>query len=149
MNCRLCRRILAIVLLTSFWKIPVFGDPPTTPPMNSEESGTRQYVQSGEAGLPGKNAEHFYTEFEVDTLIEDLTTAAVEAIEQAAGEAAKAAALASLEREAAAVREAAQLRGENSRLKQNRAKAAVITGVICFFSGFAIGAGTTAILAGR
>jgi hypothetical protein len=133
MKYRCCGRITAIVILMSFLTgFPVFGDPPTAPPMNSAESGTRRY-----------------SEYEVDTLIEDLTMAAVEAIEQAAGEAAKAAALASVEREAAAVREAAQLRGENSRLKQDRAKTAVITGVICFFSGLAIGAGTTAILAGR
>jgi hypothetical protein len=95
--------------------------------------------------LPGKNAEHFYTELEVDVLIEDLTAAAVEAIEQAAGEAARAAALASLEREAAAVREAQRLQGENSRLHQSRAKAALVSGVVCFF----IGAGTTALLMGR
>ncbi|MDR2435183.1 MAG: ABC transporter permease, partial [Treponema sp.] len=71
------------------------------------------------------------------------------AIEQAAAEAARAAALASLEREAAAIREAQQLQGENSRLKQSRVKTAVVTGVICFFGGLAIGAGTTAILAGK
>jgi hypothetical protein len=74
-------------------------------------------------------------------LIEDLTVAAVEAIEQAAGDAAKAAALASVEREAAAVREAARLQDENSRLKQSRVKAAVITGAVCFFGGLAVGAG--------
>jgi hypothetical protein len=106
-------------------------------------------VQSGEAGLPGKNAEHFYTESEVDTLIEDLTGAAHEAIEQAAAEAARAAALASLEREMAAMAEAQRLQGENSRLKQSRVKTAVVTGVICFFGGLAVGAGTTAILMGR
>jgi hypothetical protein len=85
----------------------------------------------------------------VDTLIEDLTGAAHEAIEQAAAEAARAAALASLERELAAVSEAQQLQGENSRLKQSRVKTAVVTGVVCFFGGLAVGAGTTAIFAGR
>jgi hypothetical protein len=50
----------------------------------------------------------------VDTLIEDLTGAAHEAIEQAAAEAAKVAALASLEREATAIREAQHLQRENS-----------------------------------
>jgi hypothetical protein len=103
-------------------------------------------VQSGEAGLPGKNAEHFYTESEVDTLIEDLTGAAREAIEQAAAEAARAAALASLDRELKAVAEAQRLQGENSRLKQGRVKTAVVTGVICFFGGVALGAGGIAIL---
>jgi hypothetical protein len=133
MSYKRCGRITATVILMSFWTgFPVFGDPRTTPPMNSGESGTRRY-----------------SEYEVDALIEDLTTAAVEAIEQAAGEAAKAAALASLEREAAAVREARQLQGENSRLKQSRSKTAIIAGAICFLGGLAIGAGTTAILAGR
>jgi hypothetical protein len=132
MKYRVCGRILAIVLLMSFWKIPVFGEPQTTPPMNSEGSGTRQY-----------------SEYEVDTLIEDLTGAAHEAIERAAAEAAKAAVLASLEREAAAIREAQYLQGENSRLKQSRVKTAIITGVVCFFGGLALGAGTTVILARR
>jgi hypothetical protein len=143
------KKILAIVLLMSFWKIPVFGEPPTTQTQNSEGSGTRQYVQSGEAGLPGKNAEHFYSELEVNTLIEDLTGAAHEAIEQAAAEAAKSAALASLEREAATIREAQRLQGENSRLKQSRVKTAVITGMICFFGGLAVGAGGVLIIGGR
>jgi hypothetical protein len=132
MNCSFCGRILAIVLLLGFWRIPAYGEPLTTPRPTSGENGTRRY-----------------SEYEVDTLIEDLTTAAVEAIEQAAGEAARAAALASLEREAAAVREARRLREENSRLKQSRVKTAMVTGVVCFFGGVAIGAGTTAILAGR
>ena len=99
--------------------------------MSSEESGMRRY-----------------SEYEVDTLIEDLTGSAREAIEQAAAEAARAAALASLEREAAAIREAQRLQGENSRLKQSRIKAAVITGVVCFFCGLAVGAGGIAILQG-
>jgi hypothetical protein len=128
----LCKRILTIVLLMSFWKIPVFGEPPTMPPMSSKESGMRQY-----------------SELEVDVLIEDLSEAAKEAIEQAAGEAARAAALASLNREMAAMAEAQRLQGENGRLKQSRVKTAVITGVVCFFGGLAVGAGTTAILAGR
>jgi hypothetical protein len=84
----------------------------------------------------------------VDTLIEDLTEAAHEAIEQAAAEAAKAAALASLSREMAAVSEAQRLQGENSRLKQSRVKTAVVTGLICFFGGLAVGAGGITILQG-
>jgi hypothetical protein len=90
-----------------------------------------------------------YSEFEVDTLIEDLSEAAKEAIDQAAGEAARAAALASLDREMAAMAEAQRLQSESSRLKQSRVKTAVVTGVVCFFGGLAIGAGTTAIFAGR
>jgi hypothetical protein len=138
MKYRLCKRILAIVILMSFWKIPVFGEPPTTPPVSSDGSGTRQYSEYEVDCLA-----------ELDLLIEDLTVAAHEAIEQAAAEAARAAALASLEREAEAIREAQRLQGENSRLKQSRVKTAVVTGVICLFSGLALGAGTTAILAGR
>ena len=132
MKYRLCKKILAIVLLMSFWKIPVFGEPQTTQTQNSEGSGTRQY-----------------SELEVDTLIEDLTGAAHEAIEQAAAEAARAAALTSLEREAAAIREAQRLQGENSRLKKSRVKTAIVTGVICFFGGLAVGAGGVLIIGGR
>jgi hypothetical protein len=131
MKYRICGKILAIVLLLSFWKIPVFGEPPTTRTRNSGESGMKRY-----------------SELEVDTLIEDLTGAAHEAIEQAAAEAARAAALASLDREMAAMAEAKRLQGENSRLKQSRVKTAVVTGVICFFGGLAIGAGGIAILQG-
>jgi hypothetical protein len=132
MKYRLCRKILTIVLLMSFWRIPVFGEQRITPLTSSEESGTRQYSES-----------------EVDALIDELTGAAHEAIEQAAAEAVKAAALASLEREAAAIREAQSQHTENSRLKQSRLKTAVVTGIVCFFGGLAIGAGTTAILTGR
>ena len=100
--------------------------------MSSEESGTRRY-----------------SEYEVDTLIEDLTGAAHEAIEQAAAEAARAAALASLDREMAAMAAAQRLQGENSRLKQSRVKTAIVTGVICFFGGLAVGAGGVLIIGGR
>jgi hypothetical protein len=131
MNYRVCKRILTLVLLMSFWKIPVFGEPPTAQTRNSEESGMRHY-----------------SEYEVDTLIEDLTGAAHEAIEKAAAEAAKAAALASLDREMAALSEAQRLHSENSRLRQSRVKTAVVTGVICFFGGLAFGAGGIAILQG-
>ena len=129
MKYRLCKRILAIVLLMSFWKIPVYGEPQTTPPENFSENETRRY-----------------SDFEIDLLIDDLSEAAHEAIEQAAAEAARAAALAALEREAAAIREAQRLEGENSRLKKSRVKTAIVTGVVCFFSGLAIGAGGIAIL---
>jgi hypothetical protein len=78
----------------------------------------------------------------MDTLIEDLTVAAEEAIEKAAAEAVKATALAFLEREAAAMREAQQWQGEYRVAKKAGVKTAVITGVICFFGGLAVGAGT-------
>ena len=109
----------------------MFGEPQTTQTQNSEGNGTRRY-----------------SELEVDTLIEDLTGAAHEAIEKAAAEAARAAALAALERELAAVSEAQRLQGENSRLKQSRVKTAIVTGAICFFGGLAVGAGGIAILQG-
>jgi hypothetical protein len=115
----------------SFWKNPVYGEPPTMQETTSSESGMRLYSDS-----------------EIDVLIEDLTMAAHEAIERAAGEAARAAALAALERELAAVSEAQRLQGENSRLKQSGVRAAVVTGVICFLSGFAIGTGGVLILQG-
>jgi hypothetical protein len=54
----------------------------------------------------------YYSDLEVDLLIEELTKAALEAIEQAASEAARAAILASLERETAALREAQRWRVE-------------------------------------
>jgi predicted dinucleotide-utilizing enzyme len=133
---RVCGRILAVVLLMSFWKTPVYGEPPTTQTRNSEESGMRQYSES-----------------EVDTLIEDLTAAAHEAIEQAAAEAVRATALASLDREmsllqakALAMAEAQRLQSENSSLKKSRVKTAIVTGVVCFFGGLAVGAGGIAIV---
>ena len=137
MKYRLCKRILAIVLLMSFWKIPVYGEPPTTQTLNSEGSGTKQYSELEVDCLA-----------ELDLLIEDLTGAAHEAIEQAAAEAARAAALASLEREMAAMAETQGLQGENSRLKKSRVKTVVVTGVVCFFGGLAIGAGGIALLQG-
>jgi hypothetical protein len=70
----------------------------------------------------------------------------LEAIEQAAGEAAKAAVLSVIEREAAALREAQQWRiqAEINALAMTQAKKtgiknAVITGIICFLSGCATG----------
>ena len=80
-------------------------------------------------------------------MIEDLTVAAEEAIEQAAAEAARAAMLASLDRElsllqakALAERETRRLLEENGALRKSRVKAAVITGAVCFFGGLAAGA---------
>jgi hypothetical protein len=131
MKYRLCGRILAIALLASFWKMPVFGEQPTTQKQNSEESGTRRY-----------------SEYEVDALIEDLTAAAAEAIEQAAAEAARAAMLASLEKELRAAAEARKLREENGALRKSRVKTAVVTGLVCFFGGLAIGASGVLIIQG-
>jgi hypothetical protein len=48
----------------------------------------------------------------------------------------------------AAMAEAQRLHSENSRLKKSRVKTAVVTGVVCFFGGLAIGAGGIALLQG-
>jgi hypothetical protein len=87
-----------------------------------------------------------YSDSEVETLIDEVSQAAFEAIEQAAGEAAKAATLASLEREAAALREAqrwrleAEIRQETIKAtKKAGTKNAVITGIVCFVTGLATG----------
>jgi len=54
----------------------------------------------------------YYSDSEIDLLIDEIAQAAHEAIEQAAGEAARAAFLQSMEREAAAMREAANQQTE-------------------------------------
>jgi hypothetical protein len=103
MKYKYCGRITALVILMSFLMgFPVYGEQPITQPKNSTE-----------------NVMRLYNEFEVDSLIDDLTGAAVEAIEQAAAEGAKAAAVAGIEREgtlvqerAAAVREAEHWKDE-------------------------------------
>jgi hypothetical protein len=64
---------LAIVLLMSFWKNPVYGEPPTAQTRNSDGSGTKRYSEY-EVDCLAK----------LDLLIEDLARAAHEAIEQAA-----------------------------------------------------------------
>ena len=89
----------------------------------------------------------------MDLLIDEISEAAYEAIEQAASEAARAAMLASLEREAAAYMETAlqqadalrwRLEAEtyfkalNDEKKKGRRKA-VLTGVIGILSGIAVG----------
>jgi len=88
----------------------------------------------------------FYSDLEVELLIDDLTVIALEAIEQAAGEAARAAFLQSLEREAETMKEASRQQAENQRLRNEaeifrRAgiRNAVITGIVCFVGGLVIG----------
>jgi hypothetical protein len=131
MRYRKCGRITAIVILMSFLTaFPVFGEPPTMQPKNSTESGTR-----------------LYSEYEIDTLIEDLTGAAEEAIEKAAAEAAKAAALASIEREAAAMAAAQKWYTKYMDAKAAGIKNAVLGGIIGFVVGTAAG-GITAIVIG-
>ena len=135
---KLYGRIMATVILLSFWRSPVFGEPLMEPPLSLSESGTRRY-----------------SDLEVITLIDEISEAALAAIEQAAAESAKASALAAIEREAAAIREAAHQQAEALRWRleaETHSKAvstakragvrnAIITGVICFLGGFAIGVG--------
>ena len=82
----------------------------------------------------------------MEILIDDLTSAAHEAIEQAAAESARAASIALLEQEAKALAVQATLRFEAERWKNETAAAkkagvwnAIITGVVCFFGGLVIG----------
>jgi uncharacterized protein involved in exopolysaccharide biosynthesis len=79
-------------------------------------------------------------------LIDEITEAALEAIEQAAGEAARAAVLTMLEREAEALREASHQQAEASRwrseaetAKRKSFKNRIITGVVSFASGLIVG----------
>jgi anti-sigma factor RsiW len=72
-------------------------------------------------------------------MINELSAAAVKEIETAAGEAAKAAALAALEREAVHLAEIERLRKTNRELKKRDIKIIVITGLACFVSGAIFG----------
>jgi hypothetical protein len=111
---------IAIVILMSFLMTPVFGEQPTGGLSNSGGGGMK-----------------YYSEGEVREIVEELSEAAEEAIEQAAAEAAKAEALASLERETAVRVEA--VRWERS-YREERGRR-VVSGVICFLGGFAVGVG--------
>jgi len=98
----------------------------------------------------------YYSDLEINTLIEELTEAAHGAIEMAAGEAAKAAVLSVIEREAAALHEAERWRIQaeiNAMAIINAKKAgkknAVIAGAVCLFGGLAVGIGSSLIIGGR
>jgi hypothetical protein len=92
-----------------------------------------------------ENEMKLYSEYEVDCLakldllIEDLTVAAHEAIEQAAAEAARATALAALKRETAVLAEARKWEQEYRETKRRGITAAVITGAVCFAGGLVTG----------
>jgi len=81
----------------------------------------------------------FWSDLEVELLIDEISEAALEAIEQAAGEAARAAVLSMLEREAAALRQAQMLRIEAEQMRKTGVRNAVITGLVCFVGGLVIG----------
>ena len=94
-----------------------------------------------------------YSDLEIDLLIDEISGIAVEAIERAAAEAAKAAFLASVEREAAALREAQRWKIEADLRRQALAetKAAgrkniVLAALIGIVSGLSIGVGGTILI---
>ena len=131
-------RLLALLLMICL-NFPIFADPPTELPLSLTESGMR-----------------YWSDLEIDSLIEEISEAAHEAIEQAAVEAARAAALAALEREAVALREAQRWRVEAdlrqqaiTEARRTGRKNAVITGLACFLGGLFIGIGGTLIIGGR
>ena len=141
---RLCVRILLIVILWNFL-IP-----------------SRVYAeqQTGQLETLPESATRLYTDSEVDWLIDELTSAAYEAIEKAAAEAAKAATLAGLEREAAFLREVTlhqadaqfwRLQAETNLLAISAAKKAgiknaVITGAVCLIGGLIFGISGTLLI---
>jgi 5-methylcytosine-specific restriction endonuclease McrBC GTP-binding regulatory subunit McrB len=103
-----------------------------------------------------ENETRQYSDYEVDLLIDEITEAALEAIEQAAGEAAKAAVLEMLEREAIALREAQRWRLEAeanalqiTQAKRTGTKNTVIGVLIGILGGLAVGVGGTLIIGGR
>jgi hypothetical protein len=105
----------------------------------------------------------FWSDLEVDLLIGEISEAALEAIEQAAGEAAKAAVLSVIEREAVAMREAvhqqaealrwrleAELRQEAiTEAKKAGRKNTLLAALIGILGGLAVGVGGTLIIGGR
>ncbi|GHT80265.1 hypothetical protein FACS1894130_11250 [Spirochaetia bacterium] len=98
----------------------------------------------------------YYSGGEVRELVNEISEAAEAAIERAAAEAAKAATLAGLEREAelvrareTAFREAQRWEGEYRGARSGGIRNMVITGVVCFLSGLAIGAGGVLLFGGR
>ena len=94
-----------------------------------------------------------YSDYEIDLLIEELTEAALEAIEQAASEAARAAILSMLDREVAALREAERWRREAdlnlqalTEAKQTGRKNTLLGVLIGILSGIAVGVAGTLII---
>jgi hypothetical protein len=94
----------------------------------------------------------YYSDLEIELLIEEITEAAYEAIEQAASEAAKAAALAALDREIALMREAQRLRREAEILSheivqgKKTARKNILIGIL---GGLVTGVAGTLIIGGR
>ena len=112
------RKIITIVLLMNFLIFPMYAEPQTEQAENSSESEM-----------------NYYSDLEVELLIDELTVIALEAIEQAAGEAARQQA------------ENQRLRSEAEILKRAGIKNNVLIGVLCFIGGLAVGvAGTVLII---
>jgi len=146
MRLKSCGKIIAVVLLMTFLKFPMFAEQQTEQAQSLSENGTRLYSGS-----------------EVELLIDEVSQAALEAIEQAAGEAAKAAVLSVIEREALllqakaeALREAQKWRTQAEinamavkEAKKNGTKNAIITGLVCLLGGLVIGVGGTLIIGGK
>ena len=131
--------MIAVILLNFLTMFPVYAEPLTVQVPNSTNELTR-----------------FYSDLEIDLLIEEIREAAHEAIEQAAGEAARAAFLESLEREGAALYEAQRWRTEAQRnlqaaheIRKARVKNALLAGVVCFLGGFAFGVTGSFVFGGR
>ena len=100
-----------------------------------------------------ENVMRYYSDLEIELLIDEITLAAYEAIELAAGEAAKAAILSMLEKEAAALREVQRWRVEAQNNfealqteKSNGKKNALIAVLIGVISGLFIGVGGTVLM---
>jgi len=134
---RFCGRITVIVILMSL----------LNPYQVSGEQLTEQASSLSEGGTK------LYSDYEIEILIDDLTEAALDAIEQAAGEAAKAAVLSMVEREAVALQAELAMRREMERwkmeaevnkqeiikTKSNGIRNAIIVGLVCLGSGFITG----------
>ena len=129
-----CGRIMVIVILmSSFIPFPAFGGPPMEQQQNLNGEGTKRY-----------------SDFEINLLIDDLSAAAKEAIEKAAAEAAKAAAMAALDRETVAIRDLNHWRSEAEKnlqevqaAKRAGRKNTFIAALIGILGGLALGVGGT------
>ncbi len=135
-NYRYCGRIIAIVILMSFLMTPLFG----------EQLTEQSEISSGSETI-------YFTDSEVESLIDDISVAAKEAIEQAGADAAKAAALAALKRQAEllqekaeAMREAERWKIEAETIKVNSRKNVVIGVIAGLLSGLALGITGTILL---
>jgi predicted transcriptional regulator len=117
-----------VSFLTGF---PLHAEPPRT-----QNSGLREKEANS------------YSASEVQTLIDELTESAKEEIERAASEAAKAAVMASLEREAAAIAEARRWQGLYQAEQKDSVKNLVLAGLVCFVVGAAGGVGAV-VYSGR